>query len=91
MPAICLCELAEAAIKHDCAIHAHVLMTDHVHLLATPHEPGAISRMMQAIGPRYVACFNARSRRAGALWEERFKTVPAASGNSSRRTKNVLG
>jgi hypothetical protein len=39
-------------------------MTNHVHLLAPPHEPGAISRMMQVIGRRYVACFNARYRRS---------------------------
>jgi len=74
-----LCELAEAATKHDCAIHAYVLMTNHVHLLATPHEPGAISRMMQAIGRRYVACFNARYRRTGTLWEGRFKAALVGS------------
>jgi len=74
-----LCELAQAAIKHDCAIHAYVLMTNHVHLLATPHQPGAISRMMQAIGRRYVACFNARYRRTGTLWEGRFKAALVGS------------
>lgn len=29
--------------------------------------------MMQALGRRYVACFNARYRRTGTLWEGRFK------------------
>jgi REP element-mobilizing transposase RayT len=43
-------------------------MTNHVHLLATPAEPGGVSRMMQAIGRRYIACFNARHRRTGTLW-----------------------
>ncbi len=27
----------EAANKHECNIHAYVLMTNHVHLLVTPH------------------------------------------------------
>jgi len=49
-------ELGEAALKHGCAIHAYVLMTNHVHLLVTPRTSGAVSRMMQAIGRRYVAC-----------------------------------
>jgi len=53
----------------------YVLMTNHVHLLATPAEPGAVSRMMQAIGRRYVASFNARYRRTGTLWEGRFKSA----------------
>lgn len=68
-------ELGEAALKHGCDLHAYVLMTNHVHLLVTPHEPGAVSRMMQAIGRRYVGCFNARHRRTGTLWEGRFKSA----------------
>jgi putative transposase len=68
-------ELGAAALKHGCALHAYVLMTNHVHLLVTPAEPGAASRMMQAIGRRYVASFNARYRRTGTLWEGRFKSA----------------
>ena len=68
-------ELGEAALKHDCTLHAYVLMTNHVHLLVTPQVPGASSRMMQAIGRRYVGCFNARYRRTGTLWEGRFKSA----------------
>ena len=68
-------ELGEAALKHGCALHAYVLMTNHVHLLVTPAEAGAVSKMMQAIGRRYVGCFNARYRRTGTLWEGRFKAA----------------
>jgi putative transposase len=68
-------ELTEASLKHGCSLHAYVLMTNHVHLLVTPAEVGAVSRMMQAIGRRYVACFNARYRRTGTLWEGRFKAA----------------
>ncbi|WP_101926536.1 MULTISPECIES: transposase [Luteimonas] len=68
-------ELGEAALKHACEVHAYVLMTNHVHLLVTSAEAGGISRMMQAIGRRYVACFNARYRRTGTLWEGRFKSA----------------
>ena len=68
-------ELGEAALKHDCAVHAFVLMTNHVHLLVTPSGTGAISRLMQAVGRRYVGSFNARYRRTGTLWEGRFKAA----------------
>ena len=68
-------ELGEAALKHDCAVHAYVLMTNHVHLLVTPHATGATSRMMQALGRRYVGSFNARYQRTGTLWEGRFKSA----------------
>jgi len=68
-------ELREASANHDCAIHAYVLMTNYVHLLVTPATTGAISRMMQAVGRRYVGSFNARYRRTGTLWEGRFKAA----------------
>jgi putative transposase len=68
-------ELGEAALRYDCALHAYVLMTNHVHLLTTPREPDGVSRMMQAIGRRYVGSFNARYRRTGTLWEGRFKSA----------------
>jgi len=66
-------ELGEAARRFGCAVHAYVLMTNHVHILVTPSERGAVSRMMQEIGRRYVAGFNARYQRTGTLWEGRFK------------------
>lgn len=30
--------LREAAVRYQCAIHAYVLMTNHVHILATPDQ-----------------------------------------------------
>ena len=68
-------ELGEAALKHECTLHAYVLMTNHVHLLVTPRQQGATSRMMQAIGRRYVGSFNARYQRTGTLREGRFKSA----------------
>lgn len=68
-----LTHLREAASKHDCAVHAYVLMTNHVHLLVTPQAPGQVSRMMQSLGRRYVSYVNATYHRTGTLWEGRFK------------------
>src|SRR5919108_3496667 len=34
--------LAQSAARNGCAIHAYVLMTNHVHLLLTPDEAGAV-------------------------------------------------
>jgi putative transposase len=65
--------LGEAARKHDCSVHAYVLMTNHVHLLATPHVPHALSLAMQDLGRNYAQYFNAAHERTGTLWEGRFK------------------
>lgn len=62
-----------ASSTQGCAIHAYVLMTNHVHLLATPTGEGALGRMMQQLGSRYVRYYNACTRRTGTLWEGRFR------------------
>ncbi len=61
--------LKEFSVKCRVDIHAWVLMTNHVHLLCTPHEAGGVSRMMQALGRQYVRYFNHSYKRTGTLWE----------------------
>ena len=63
--------LAKAAARRGCALHAYVLMTNHVHLLATPQEKGAASAMLQDVGRTYVRIVNAVHGRTGTLWEGR--------------------
>lgn len=65
--------LQEAAERNDCCVHAYVLMTNHVHLLATPFSPHGISHMMQDLGRKYVRAINRVYRRTGTLWEGRYK------------------
>ena len=66
--------LMEYSVEFSVRIHAWVLMTNHVHLLATPSTDGAVSQMMQALGRRYVRYFNRAYERSGTLWEGRFKS-----------------
>lgn len=66
--------LKEYSMKQAVDVHAWVLMTNHVHLLCTPQENGAVSRMMQSIGRMYVRYYNHTWKRSGTLWEGRFKS-----------------
>src|SRR5438874_3762662 len=68
--------LAEAADACGCAIHAYVLMTNHIHLLTTPNRETSLPRMMQSLGRRYVRQFNDVYRRTGTLWEGRYRAAP---------------
>ena len=65
--------LKDASIRYECQIHAYVLMTNHVHLLATPKTSDGISRMMQSVGRKYVPYINHTYERSGTLWEGRYK------------------
>ena len=67
--------LVEAAHEHGVAVHAYVLMPNHVHLLASPATAEAMPRMMQTLGRRYVGWFNHVHRRTGTLWEGRYKAA----------------
>ena len=68
-------KLADAANKHHCDIHAYVLMTNHVHMLVTPHTENGIGKMMQMIGRYYVQYFNKTYNRTGTLWEGRYRAA----------------
>jgi putative transposase len=72
--AVYLRYLEELAGHFDCDVHAYVLMTNHVHLLATPHGPESMSFLMRNLGQRYVQYFNKAHRRTGGLWEGRYRS-----------------
>lgn len=67
--------LQENAKKFDVAVHAYVLMSNHFHVLATPHTADGLAQMMQAVGRRYVRYFNDSQHRSGTLWEGRYKST----------------
>ncbi len=73
-------ELRDMARREGCAIHAYVLMTNHVHLLLTPTAAGGVPRLMQALGRRYVRYINATYHRSGTLWEGRYKSSLVGDG-----------
>ncbi len=66
-------DLQTAADKHECHIHAYILMTNHVHILVTPFKDMGISLMMQSLGRCYVKYINHAYQRTGTLWEGRYK------------------
>jgi putative transposase len=66
--------VAEHAGRFDCAIHAYVLMTNHIHLLLTPAAGDGLSQLMRHVDQRYVQFVNRTYRRTGTLWEGRFRS-----------------
>lgn len=67
--------LDDARERHDLAIHAYVLMTNHLHLVATPLYPESVPKTLQSVGRRYVQYFNRTYRRTGTLWEGRYRAT----------------
>ena len=67
--------LERAADENGLAIHAYVLMTNHIHLLATPSHEQSAPKTMQSVGRRYVQYYNYAHWRTGTLWEGRYRST----------------
>jgi len=70
-----LATLKEVAAPCGLAVHAYVLMPDHVHLMVTPQAAGDVGRIVQSLARRYVRWFNDRHGRTGALFEGRYRST----------------
>lgn len=66
--------LKRLSVDSGCAIHAYVLMTNHVHLLLTPESSDSAALLMKHLGQRYVQFFNRTHHRSGTLWDGRFRS-----------------
>jgi putative transposase len=67
--------LREASKLFKVAIHAYVLMPNHLHLLLSPSDQTGLARMMQWVGRYYVPYFNRKYKRYGTLWKGRYKAA----------------
>ena len=72
--------LREAAASEQVRVHAVSLQDAEVHLLVTPSKAAALSRMMQALGRRYVSAHHRRHGGSGTLWEGRFRSAVVEPG-----------
>ncbi len=66
--------LQDALDEFACALHAFVLMPNHVHLLASPADTSAPPALMKRVDQRYVQYINRRYRRYGTLWQGRYRS-----------------
>jgi putative transposase len=73
--------LSRALVHCGVALHAYVLMSNHIHLLLSPNHTDGISRMTRTVGSRYAQYVNKKYRRTGTLWEGRHKSSPVDTRN----------
>ena len=68
--------LRDCAAREQCAIHAYVLMSNHVHLLLTSKRAGGAVRLMPAVGAGYAHYLVEAYGHEDALWEEPYDATP---------------
>ncbi|MBX3718001.1 MAG: transposase [Burkholderiales bacterium] len=64
--------LREAMERFGLELHAYVLMTNHVHLIATAREGGVVAKVMHYTCLQYARYFNRRYERTGPVFEGRY-------------------
>jgi REP element-mobilizing transposase RayT len=66
--------LESAVVRYGAVIHGYCLMSNHYHLLLeTP--AGNLSRIMRHINGAYTTYFNVKRKRAGHLFQGRYKAI----------------
>jgi putative transposase len=68
--------LRDCAAREQCALHAYVLMGNHVHLLLTSARARGAARLMPAVAARYARHLAEAYGYEEALWEERYDATP---------------
>lgn len=68
--------LRELAARSGCAVHAYVVMGNHVHLLATGARPRGVSQLMAALAARHGRRLAAAHGPAAAEWSEAADLSP---------------
>jgi putative transposase len=70
-----------SSMRFGLDVNAYVLMTNHVHLIVTARSDGAVAKVMQDVGRRYVPYFNRRHQRSGSLFEGRYRSITIENEN----------
>jgi len=68
-------------LKHYCdkekiEIWAYCLMTNHVHIIATPSEQSNLGKAIGEVHKNYTRMINQRQKWTGYLWQGRFSSFP---------------
>lgn len=62
--------------KYDVAVLAYCLMTNHIHLILTPHSKDGLQQVLKPLHMRYSQYINKIKGWKGHLWQGRFFSSP---------------
>lgn len=62
-------------IKYGFKLFGYCLMPNHVHLILKVREASLLSKIMQGLNQAYTIWFNKKYKKAGHLWQGRYKSM----------------
>ena len=73
--------LQSQASRFGLILEGYCLMTNHVHLVATPSRPQSLARAIGRTNWLYSQYVNRLHGRSGHLWQNRFFSCPLGEGH----------
>ena len=67
--------------KYTFKIFGYCLMPNHIHIILEPKKPDNLASFMQGLTQTYTAWFNNKYKKAGHLWQGRFKSMVIQKDN----------
>jgi putative transposase len=64
--------LRDASERFDMRIDGYCLMTNHLHLVVTPHHETSLAEALKRTNQLYAQYINRMHHRSGHLWQDRF-------------------
>src|SRR3989339_1535890 len=64
--------LKQRADKYGLEVSGYCLMTNHIHIVATPHDDDSLAKAIGRTHFRYTQYINRFHKRSGHLWQSRF-------------------
>jgi putative transposase len=71
--------LKKYTLEYGVEILGYCLMTNHVHVIATPAAPSGLAKAFGRTHNDYARWLNIRHRESGHVWQNRFFSCPIAS------------
>jgi putative transposase len=68
--------LRQSTALHEVEVIGYCLMSNHVHLVAVPHEADALGLAVKNTHGRYAAYWNASHHSTGHVWQGRYYSCP---------------
>lgn len=68
--------LRESGVRFGLKIEGYCLMTNHVHLVATPEGQDALAASLKRVNQLYAQYVNRMHGRSGHVWQDRFFSCP---------------
>lgn len=72
--------LRQGAREFGLEVYAYGLQSNYFEVLCGPQTPDSLAKTLQWLGRRYVAWYNRRYQRTGALWQGRYRSVVLEPG-----------